>query len=67
MAQCIWHGEWDKDLSKEVVGMSIFLLKLNQLIHEDVKKRPLLASVLEIFVSDFHNIELPDSCFRYVI
>ena len=67
MAQCIWYGEWEKDLSKEVVGMNIFLLKLNQLTHEDVKKKPLLASILEIFMSDLNNFELRDSCFRYVI
>jgi hypothetical protein len=67
VAQCIWHEERDKDLFKGPVGASIFLSKLNTLIHEDPKKRPSLVSVLEIFTSDPHNFELLDCCFHYEI
>jgi hypothetical protein len=58
MAQCIWHNKWDKDLFTKGVGTSIFLLKINALIHEDPKKRPSLASDLEIFIFHPHNFEL---------
>jgi hypothetical protein len=51
VALCIWDDEWDKDLFKTADGASIFLSKLNALTKEDPKKRPSIASVLDIFTS----------------
>jgi hypothetical protein len=45
IAQRIWKEEWDKDLFCNGVGISIFLLKLNALTHEDPKRRASLSSV----------------------
>jgi hypothetical protein len=67
VAQIIWEDEWDKELFKSAVGASIFLYKLHQLQQEDPKKRPTLVSILEIFTSTPHEMELPDCCFRYEI
>jgi hypothetical protein len=67
VAQLIWKDEWYKELFKSVVGASIFLYKLHQLQQEDPRKRPTLASILEIFTSAPHEMELPDCCFRYEI
>jgi hypothetical protein len=47
----IWNDEWDKNLFKTTSGASIFLSKLNALINKDPKKRPSLASILDIFTS----------------
>jgi serine/threonine protein kinase len=67
VAQLIWEDEWDKELFKSAVGASIFLYKLHQLQHEDPRKRPTLASILEIFTSAPHKMELLDCCFLYEI
>jgi hypothetical protein len=67
VVQLIWEDEWDKELFKSAVGANIFLYKLHQLQHKDPKKRPSLASILEIFTSAPHEMELPDCCFRYEI
>jgi hypothetical protein len=67
VALCIWDDEWDKDLFKTADGASIFLSKLNALTKEDPKKRPSIASVLDIFTSSFYKTKLPDCCFRYEI
>jgi hypothetical protein len=57
-AQLIWEDKWDKELFKGAVGTSIFLYKLHQLQYEDPKKRPTLASILEIFTSTPYKMEL---------
>jgi hypothetical protein len=71
-----WLGRWHnlfgrtngtKELFKGAVGASIFFYKLYQLQHKDPKKRPSLVSILEIFTSAPHEMELPDCCFRYEI
>jgi hypothetical protein len=67
VAQLIWEDKWDKELFKGAIGTSILLYKLHQLQHEDPKKRLSLASILEIFTSAPHEMELPDCCFRYEI
>jgi hypothetical protein len=64
MALCIWNDEWDKILFKTVGGASILLSKLKAITNNDPKKRPSLASVLDIFTSSFYKMELPDCCFR---
>jgi hypothetical protein len=64
----IWDDEWDKDLFKTTdVRARIFLSKLNALTNKDPKKRPSLASVLDIFTSSPDKIELPYCCFHYEI
>jgi hypothetical protein len=67
VAQLIWSDKWNKDLFKGPASVSIFLYELYQLINKDPRKRPLLVSILEIFTSKPHNMELPDCCFRYEI
>ena len=47
----IWDDKWDKNLFKTTHGASIFLSKLKTLTNKDPKKRPSLASILDIFTS----------------
>jgi hypothetical protein len=51
LALHIWNEKWDKSLFKTVQCGSIFLSMLNALTNEDPKKRPSIASVLDIFTS----------------
>jgi hypothetical protein len=44
-------------------GRCPFFSKLNVLTNEDPKRRPSLASVLDIFISSPHKMELPDYSF----
>jgi hypothetical protein len=67
LALCIWDDKWDITLFKTVQCGSIFYSKLNALTNEYPTKRPLLASVLDIFTSLSYKMELPNFLFHFEI
>jgi hypothetical protein len=55
VVECIWEEEWDKDLFCNAIGTNFFIIGLMVLIHENLKNRASLSSILKTLTSHSFN------------
>jgi hypothetical protein len=67
LVKMIWRGKDCKEFFKDTIGLISFSVKLDALIHEDPRKMPSLARVVEDLMGPPYNFKVRDCRFRYTI